>query len=140
MKGLQRIESSEDIDQFINLWDLIQIVQLTTERDCIKWNLTGDGYYSAKSAYHFQFLTRMPQPRPEQIWRAKAEPRVKLYMWLLLQNSNWTSDRLRCRGWPHSEKCTLCNQILETDVQTSPYNALLQKRSGNLLLSHMLPW
>ena len=35
MKGLQQIESSEDIDQFINLWDLIQFVQLTTERDAL---------------------------------------------------------------------------------------------------------
>lgn len=39
MKGLQRVVSSEDIDQFINLWELLQNVQLTTEKDGIKWNL-----------------------------------------------------------------------------------------------------
>lgn len=105
MKGLQRIESPEDIDQFINLWELIQNIQLTAEHDCIKWNLTGDGFYSAKSAYHFQFLTRIPQPRLENVWRAKAEPKVKFYNWLLLQNRNWTSDRLQHRDWPHSDKC-----------------------------------
>lgn len=116
MKGLQRIASTEEIDQFIHLWEMIQTVQLTTDRDCIKWNLTCDGSYSAKSAYHFQFLTRIPQPRLDQVWRVKAEPKIKFYVWLLLQNRNWTADRLSNRGWPHDDKCALCDQLLETAV------------------------
>lgn len=95
---------------------MVQNVQLTTERDGIKWNLTGDGHYTTKSAYHVQFLARIPQPRLEQIWRAKAEPRVKFYMWLLLRNRNWTSDRLQNMGLIHSPKCILCDQIMETAV------------------------
>ena len=32
----------------------------------------------------------------------------------MLQNRNWTADRLRNRGWPHDDVCCLCSQQLET--------------------------
>uniref|UniRef100_A0A8R7R9R8 Reverse transcriptase zinc-binding domain-containing protein n=1 Tax=Triticum urartu TaxID=4572 RepID=A0A8R7R9R8_TRIUA len=43
-----------------------------------------------------------------------VEGKVKFYLWLLLQNRNWTADRLQARGWPHNALCSLCDQELET--------------------------
>ena len=42
------------------------------------------------------------------------EGKVKFYLWLLLQNKNWTVDRLQARGWPHNDLCKLCDQEPET--------------------------
>lgn len=48
------------------------------------------------------------------MWRSKLEGKVKFYMWLLLQNRNWTADRLQARGWPHNASCKFCDQEQET--------------------------
>jgi hypothetical protein len=52
-------------------------------------------------------------PALHQAWSIRAEGNVKFF-WLFLQNRNLTADRLRARGWPHDEKCSLCDQELET--------------------------
>ena len=48
------------------------------------------------------------------MWRTKLEGKVRFYIWLLLQNRNWTADRLQARGWPHTAYCRLCDQEPET--------------------------
>lgn len=67
--GLQRISTEAQLDQFINLWQLLQSVTLIEERDSIAWNLTADGRYSAISAYHAQFLGRIPLPKLDLVWK-----------------------------------------------------------------------
>lgn len=119
MKGLQRLDSEDMLDQFLRLWELLQPVSLSDNQDGIQWTLTTDGCYSAASAYDFQFLTRTTQPLLHATWRIKAEPKVKFYLWLLLQNRNWTADRLSTRGWPHKDLCTLCDQTIESAAHIS---------------------
>ena len=64
--------------------------------------------------YTSKFLARLQQPDLNAAWKVRAEGKVKFYFWLLLQNRNWTADRLRNRGWPHDDLCCLCHQELET--------------------------
>ena len=113
-RGLQRIATEEQLDQFVELWQRIQHTQLSQERDTVVWNLTANGQYSAKSAYTAQFLGKMKQPDLDAAWKIWAEGNVKFFFWLLLQNRNWTADRLRDRGWPHDDVCCLCHQEFET--------------------------
>lgn len=114
MRGLLRISSAQDLDDFLRLWALIQHVQLTVGRDVVVWNLTADRVYSAKSAYEACFFGRQLMPNLAAIWRVKTEDKVRFFMWLLLQNRLWTADRLQARGWNHDDKCCLCLQTLET--------------------------
>ena len=51
MRGLHRMISEAQLDQFFVLWQHIQHVELTQEKDTVVWNLTTNGQYSAKSAY-----------------------------------------------------------------------------------------
>lgn len=97
------------LDQFICLWELLQPISLSTQSDSVRWSLMADGSYSATSAYDAQFLARIDWP----LLHKTCEPKVKFYMWLLLQNRNWTTDRLHIRGWTHSECCVLCDQVVE---------------------------
>ena len=53
-------------------------------------------------------------PALDRVWKQKIEQKVKFYLWLLLQNRNWTADRLEARGWPHDDNCCLCDQQQET--------------------------
>ncbi|CAM0958627.1 unnamed protein product [Alopecurus aequalis] len=114
MRGLWSMSDAEQVSQFCMLWGLIREVQLSAEVDRVTWRLTANKEYSATSAYHFQFEARLPRPMLESVWKVKAEPKVKFYIWCLLQNRNWTADRLQTRGWPHDDHCSFCDQILET--------------------------
>jgi hypothetical protein len=115
MRGLQNITSEEQLNQFVALWETLQQVNLQTENeDTIKWILTTDGKYSAKSAYDVQFLGRIHLPHLQCVWRIRAEGKVQTFLWLLLQNRKWTAERLRARGLPHDDRFCLCDQEFET--------------------------
>ncbi|CAM0952104.1 unnamed protein product [Alopecurus aequalis] len=115
MRGLQRINSPALIDNFVLLWNLMQTIVLTENiEDTVSWNLTSNHCYSASSAYLACFLGRIQKPFLAAAWEVKVEAKVKFFLWLLLQNRLWTSDRLAARGWPHNDNCVLCDQVLES--------------------------
>ena len=76
--------------------------------------VTESGIYTAASAYEAQFLGSTREVHLNSIWRTWAPPKCKLFVWLILQERVWTSDRLARRGWEHSPDCLLCHQTLET--------------------------
>jgi hypothetical protein len=114
MMDLQRINTEEQMDRFIELWSKIQLVNLSDARDSISWNLTTDGSYSASSVYAIQLCARVKMLELNHVWSIRAEGKVKFFFWLFLQNRIWTADRLSERGWPHDDKCSPCDQHLET--------------------------
>jgi hypothetical protein len=130
MSGLNRICSQEQLEQFVKLWSLVQQVSLLEgRRDAIVWTLTPDGKYSAQSAYNVQFLGRIKQPHLERVWKVRAEGKVQMFLWLLLQNRKWTAERLRDRGLQHDDRCCLCDQAFERQ-SIWPCIALLPRRFG----------
>jgi hypothetical protein len=46
------MQTIEEMASFVQLWDLVQAVQLSDEPDKITWRWTADGEYTAKSAYN----------------------------------------------------------------------------------------
>ena len=116
MQGLNRISNAEELRQFVQLWNKVQGTTLSTEKDTMVWNLTANGSYSACSAYEAQFFSRIERSWLASVWTSKMEGKVKIYLWLLLQNRNWTADRLQARGWTHNDLCKLCNQAPETAI------------------------
>jgi hypothetical protein len=114
MCDLQRMNNEEQLDQFVALWTALQNVALSTEIDRISWHITADGKYLASSAYYVQFYGRIRQPHPDHVWRIRAGGNVKIFLWLTLQNRNWTAERLRARNLPHDDCCSLCDQEFET--------------------------
>lgn len=116
MRGLLKISSEAQLDQFVRLWDMLQEVTLSESKDGISWCSTADGKYSAVSAYSAQFHGRIKQPGLHFSWSVRAEGKVQFFIWLLLQNRNWTAERLRARGLPHDASCCLCDQEFETSA------------------------
>lgn len=133
MKGLHRMNNEEQVQQFVSLWEKIQEVQLSHDDDGITWILNSKGIYTAKDAYEAQFLGRIRQPLLEKAWKVKAENKIKFYLWLLLQNRNWTADRLSTRGWPCNPTCPFCDQAPETAIHIllgCPYSKEVWNMSG----------
>ena len=100
---------------FLRLWRLMQNVTLSpTDTDSIRWTLTTDGLYSAKSAYRLQFEGQIQSIAPNMIWKIWAPARCKITAWLLLHDRLWCEDHLQRRGWPNEYFCQLCVRNLET--------------------------
>jgi hypothetical protein len=75
-----RISRTEDLEDFVELWEKIQAVHLTDNRDSVTWTLADDGIYSAKSAYDAQFHERDFLPNLSNIWKTKLEEKVHFFV------------------------------------------------------------
>jgi hypothetical protein len=98
MKGLQRISSTEEVQQFVMLWNLLRQVQLTEQPDNVIWRFTENGHYSSRSAYAVQFQGSFADNEWGAPWKAKTENKCKFFGWLILQNKLWTTDRITKNG------------------------------------------
>lgn len=58
---LQRLSTSNEINQYVELWALVREVHLTDQPDDIEWRFSADGSYSSSSAYLFQFAGAFPK-------------------------------------------------------------------------------
>ena len=113
-RGLWRMQSVSEMASFVQLWDMVQEVQLNDEQDSIFWRWTSDGVYTTKSAYNAQFLGTYSLFKGQHIWQAEAEEKHKFFAWLLVQCKILTVDKMIARQWPCNPVCTMCNQEPET--------------------------
>ena len=51
MRGLRRMTTTTEIQQYVQLWSLLQTVQLNEEADKTAWRFNASGLYSVRSAY-----------------------------------------------------------------------------------------
>lgn len=116
IRSLRNITTTLQIREYITLWSLLQDIQLDpVVDDTILWTASSSGSYSASSAYQLQFAGATIPFLATKVWGTKAEPKCKLFMWLLLHRKALTADRLAIRGWPHDEVCKLCLTGYETN-------------------------
>ena len=108
------MQSVSEMASFVQLWDMVQEVQLNDEQDSIFWRWTSDGVYTTKSAYNAQFLGTYSLFKGQHIWQAEAEGKHKFFAWLLVQCKILTADKMIARQWPCNPVCTMCNQEPET--------------------------
>lgn len=113
-RGLWRMETVQHFSEFINLWELVQQVQLSNIEDSIRWKWTESGVFSAKSAYLAQFKDSFSPFNAKYIWCAHAEGKHKFFTWLFIQSKVLTADKLLQRHWPCNPVCLLCDQEPET--------------------------
>jgi hypothetical protein len=73
--------------QFVDLVERLHGIELQpSQADKITWLHTSDGQYTARSAYHLQFVGKTSSMTAEYTWRAKAPPKCRFFTWLMLQN------------------------------------------------------
>jgi hypothetical protein len=108
MRGLQRIENSEEINKFVQLWHMIGNIQLSDQIDTIAWRFTANGEYTAKSAYAAQFAGSFTDYEWNRVWHAKVENKCRFFCWLVLQNKIWTANRITKREGTPNTICQLC--------------------------------
>jgi hypothetical protein len=89
------------LNEFFRLWTTVEMVGINlddTGEDTIVWTLESSGEYSARSAYAIQFAGQTQSNYQSLIWKARAPPKCKFFVWLLLKDRLWTAARLQVRG------------------------------------------
>jgi hypothetical protein len=86
MRGLQRISTTAEINQFVQLWSMTRQMQLSTQDDSISWRFTSHGCYSTRSAYKMQFAGSVADFEWDDLWKSKVENKCKFFSWLILRN------------------------------------------------------
>ena len=77
------------------------------QADRVTWKWEKSGNFSVKSMYKHLFTTNEGDEN-KQLWKAKVPLKVKIFMWLTLQDSILTKDNLLKRKWKGSPACALC--------------------------------
>jgi hypothetical protein len=93
---------------------LVDVALFEGVEDSFRWGWEKDFSYSARSGYRALFGARVDMPGALQIWRSRAPPNCKVFLWLASRNRCWTADRLSRRGLPHPAACPFCDQSTET--------------------------
>jgi hypothetical protein len=129
-KGMQqkiwifKIKTNEGITlqhltEFVDLWVRFSEVHLVEgTADDITWKLSNSGSYTAVSAYKAQFEEMTNSYLMDAVWMNWASPKFKLFAWQILQNREWTADRLQKRGWTNCDVCQLCRREPKTTGHT----------------------
>jgi hypothetical protein len=63
--------------------------------------------------YNMQFQGSYALFRVRKLWKAKVEPKVKLFGWTATHQKIMTADNLAARGMQHNNACPLCHQSTE---------------------------
>jgi hypothetical protein len=63
----------------------------------------------ASSAYAVQFQGSHPPFQSKRLWKARTEPKVKIFGWTTMHQEILTADNLGIRGMQHNPLCPLCN-------------------------------
>lgn len=84
------------------------------QADPFVWKWSADGKYSASSIYRAFFASYTSLLGATELWKTKAPPRVKFFLWLALHRRLWTVERRKRHGLQDDDACVLCGQAPKT--------------------------
>ncbi|XP_013624151.1 PREDICTED: uncharacterized protein LOC106330165 [Brassica oleracea var. oleracea] len=108
----------------IHGWELLK--KDLSKEDSIRWSFTKDGTYSTRSGYQFtdallEFQSQHNQALPpiekklwSNIWKIKAPPKIKHFIWRSLAGALAVKERLQTRGIPIDATCLGCGAASES--------------------------
>jgi Reverse transcriptase (RNA-dependent DNA polymerase)/zinc-binding in reverse transcriptase len=97
------------------------------------WSKNNIGTFTSKSAYQFMINSGVHLRWPAIPWRLTIPPKVKLFIWLLLQDKLLTNENLAKRNWLGGSKCMLCDvTLLETSCHLFFFFMQLLTTSGRI--------
>jgi hypothetical protein len=92
--------------------DAVELDPLQADRFVWKW--LADGKYSASSTYRALFAGSTLLLGAKELWKTKAQPKVKFFFWLALHRRLWTVERRKRHGLQDTDECAMCGQEPET--------------------------
>jgi hypothetical protein len=102
------------IVQYLHLRERIdQVVLQPDVEDTFAWHWSSLGVYLASSVYVALFHGQTSLFRAKEVWKVKSPMEHKFFLWLILQDRCWTSERLQRHGLDNNGPCAFCVQSPE---------------------------
>jgi zinc-binding in reverse transcriptase len=130
------------IKDLISLVPLFKACTRTTDHPPqLLWMKTSNGIYSSKSAYDFFINPGVQPPYPYIPWKLHLPNKIKIFLWLMMQNKLLTNENLQKRNWPCGASCVLCNSIMQETTDHIFLSCSFTRRTWNDILpnNHQLP-
>lgn len=99
------------------LIQLIPFYKISTELEggVKRWKWTTSGLFSCASAYKTMHHSGLISATQSTLWKIRIPMKVKIFIWLMLDNKILTQQNLHSRRCPIQVGCHLCsNQSMET--------------------------
>jgi hypothetical protein len=101
------------VDDLLSGWQKIlsdmRKVNFTPDHDSVVWKVAIAGLFSVKSVYN-AMTSDESGPSHSKIWKSKIPAKIKIFLWLLLNNVILTKDNLIKRKWIGDPTCYFCDQ------------------------------
>jgi len=81
--------------------------QLVPEKDLIQWKFGNNGHFSVKSVYKTLTISDA-NPYHMKIWKRKIPAKIKIFLWLIMNNAILTKDNMITRVG--SPTCYFCDR------------------------------
>lgn len=90
-------------------------IKIGSESNMVEWRWTQQGIFTTASAYEKLHDRGMRNITNIELWKLKIPLKVRLFIWVGMQNRLLTQQRLRLRGCDVPAGCHLCgNRLIET--------------------------
>ncbi|KAJ3700403.1 hypothetical protein LUZ61_004108 [Rhynchospora tenuis] len=128
----------QDILHFSEFFSL-SVCNLGTSQG-ITWKWSNTGEYSSVSAYRLLADPGLRSPYHKLLWKIKAPPKVRIFLWLTLLDRILTQQNLLRRNWPSITACQCCtSDCLETSVHLLVHCAFAKQIWSLLQIKFNLP-
>jgi hypothetical protein len=97
--------------QWLEILQIAQTLQLSSESDTLVWKSEPNGVFSVKSMYAIINFRGVVPVHVHSIWKLKLPPKIHFFLWLLVHNKNLTRDNLVKRQSVDDLTCAFCNEL-----------------------------
>ena len=141
VRRVRQVIAVEDVDRVLKTK-----IELSKE-DSLRWGFSNNGVYNSKSGYKLlQDLQEQRAPASSRLppiekqlwsklWKVKAPPMLKHFLWHSLSGALAVKQQLRSRGIRLDPVCPLCGLDTE-NISHMLFIAPEQKKSGSFCFSH----
>eukprot|EP00253_Pinus_taeda_P035656 PITA_35656 len=91
-------------------------IRIAAENDKLRWGPKGNGEFSLKEARSVIEQAEHPDivPWADKVWDNFHWPKIRTFLWLLMQKKTLTWENLQKKGFQGPSKCHMCLQEEET--------------------------
>jgi hypothetical protein len=101
--------------RLMNMWlelkQIVSLVELVEEEDSIIWQYNSSGRYSVQSLYAIVNDRGVKPVYTPMMWNIFVTSRVHIFLWLLSNNKTLTRDNLGKRKELEDNRCLFCNEL-----------------------------
>ena len=87
----------------------------THNSDNIAWRWNTSGSFTVRSIYQILNFRGVNDNKFAVVWELPIPPKIRIFVWLLLNNRILTKKNLSKRGRPGNLTCHFCSEVEDTN-------------------------